>query len=110
MGRRARIIGLLTAFVLASVAVAAATSASAAVAWNLDIHHNQTNFPAGGTGQYWFDVANVGGTDTSGTITLVVNLPSGLMRNSVTVVPGPFLDDADLNWSCPGTAGATKIT
>jgi hypothetical protein len=80
-----------------------AGSASAAPIWNLDVHHHQTNFPPGGTGQYWFDTNNVGDTATSGTTTLTINLPSGITRNSV-------LDNAnDLNWGCPGKAGDSVI-
>ncbi len=63
---------------------ACATAASAAPVWNLDIHHNQTNFAPGGTGQLWFDVNNVGTTASSGPSRLTVNLPKGLTRKTVT--------------------------
>ncbi len=61
--------------------------------------------PLGGLPEYWFDVTNVGDTATSGTITLTINLPGGITRDSVRV-------DAvtRLHWSCPGSPGATIIT
>lgn len=83
---------------------------SAAPVWNLDIHHNETNFPPGGTAEYWFDIDNVGDADSSGTITLTVNLPPGaLSLNQVTHVENP-LALPEVSWSCPGSPGITKIT
>jgi hypothetical protein len=55
--------------------------------------------------EYWFDVANVGDTASSGLVTLTVNLPSGLTRRAVQL--STF---STTNWSCPGPADSTKIT
>jgi hypothetical protein len=81
-----------------------ASSAKAVPVWNLDLHHNQTNFAPGGTGQYWPDLRNVGDTDTNGTITLTVTLPKGLTRDAVygTEEPGGKIPNI---WSCPGSPG-----
>src|SRR6478609_7286892 len=96
-----RRIALLT--VLSALGILSfAASASAATIWNLDIHHNQTNFPPGGKAQLWFDVNNVGSTDSSGPITLSVKLPAGLSRAKVGENATDFVD---FKWSCPGSAG-----
>jgi hypothetical protein len=83
-----------------------ASSASAATVWNLDIHHNETNFPPGGKAQYWFDVNNVGDTPSDEAMTLTIQLPPGLTRSSI-------MEDTDaaplVIWSCPGSAGQTTI-
>src|ERR1051326_2422256 len=92
-------VALAIAFVFALGAVGTAPAAAAPV-WNLDIHHNETHFPPGETGQYWFDVNNVGDTGTSGPITLTVDLPAGLSLESV----GADQDFLGVqNWSCLGT-------
>jgi hypothetical protein len=83
-----------------------ASQASAAVEWHLDLYHNQSHFPPGGIGQYWFDVYNVGDTDSSGPIKLTLELPPGLTRKKqelITGTPGPA-------WTCPGKAGDKKFT
>jgi hypothetical protein len=94
---------------LAVAVVALLVSAGAAVAapiWNLSIHHNQTNFPPGGSAQYWFEVINVGDQPSSGTVTLTVQLPPGLTRKAVR-----FNDTfGSYPWSCPGSAGASTVT
>ncbi|HUC08090.1 MAG TPA: hypothetical protein VMR96_08370 [Solirubrobacterales bacterium] len=101
-----RRIALLT--VLSALAALGLTGiASAAPIWNLDVHHNETNFPPGGTGQLWFDVNNVGTTDSSGEITLSVTLPKGLTRKKVVEDHGETLP---LKWSCPGSAGEASFT
>jgi hypothetical protein len=85
-------------------------SASAAPVWNLDIHHNETHFPPGGEGQYWFDINNVGDADTSGLIRMTINLPPGVTRRAVMLFPdvnGPF---PTIPWSCPGKAGASTVS
>jgi hypothetical protein len=92
-------LGLLGAF--------GAAPASAAPVWNLDIHHNETNFPPDGTAQLWFDVNNVGATDSSGPITLTVTLPKGLTRNKVAKEQN---DLVYFEWSCPGSAGENSFT
>jgi hypothetical protein len=56
--------------------------------------------------EYWFDLENVGDTASSGTVTLTINLPTGITRNSVrtgNLLP-PFA------WSCPGSPGDSTVT
>jgi hypothetical protein len=91
-----------------------AGAAQAAPAWNLDIHHNQTHFAPGGTGEYWLAVNNVGDADTSGPITLKLNLPNNIKRNSVRSI-GNQDKAANFNkgavaWSCPGSPGDAALT
>jgi hypothetical protein len=101
---------LLRLIPLASVILCLLGAASAQAAepiWNLDIHHNQTNFPPGGTGQYWFDINNVGSSDTEGTITLTVKLPPGITRDSVL---NSGFGTPEVSWKCPGIKGASTFT
>jgi hypothetical protein len=60
-----------------------------------------------------FDVRNVGDSATSGSITLTVQLPTGLSRGSTA--GGDFqlssgYGSANVPWSCPGSPGDTAIT
>jgi len=105
---KARRLGLLLGLSLASVlGLASVSSAADAPVWNLDIHHNETNFPPGGTGEYWFDVDNVGDVASSGPVSLSITLPSGLTgkasRDPISFVQGS-------TWSCPGISGASSFT
>lgn len=77
-----------------------AGSAAAAPVWNLELHHAETNFPPGETGEVWFSIANVGDEETGGPITLTVTLPGGLSRAFV----------AEEGWSCPGSPGDQVVT
>jgi hypothetical protein len=103
-----RRLSLLTSLtVLGVLGMIGAAPAAAAPVWNLDVHHNETNFPPGGTAEYWLEVSNVGDTDTSGPITLTINLPSGLTREQV-------YNEFDFQgpgavWNCPGAAGESTI-
>jgi hypothetical protein len=106
-----------TALSIAFAALAAlglAAGAQANPAWNLDIHHNETNFSPGGAAEYRFDVNNVGDTDSSGPITLTIKLlGGGLSRDSVNL-EGCCDFPASVNygiakWSCPGSPGDTTI-
>jgi hypothetical protein len=84
-------------------------TATAEPIWNLDIHHNETNFPPGGTGEYWFEIANVGDTNSSGPITVTINLQGGLTREyaiTSTDFNGPSPDPV---WNCPGSPGDSTI-
>lgn len=87
-----------------------ASGAQAAPVWNLDLHHNQTHFPPGGSGEYWVSANNVGDTDTSGPVTLKVTLPAGITRDSVRSVSqndkGAFFTTARPN----GAARALRET
>jgi hypothetical protein len=93
---------------IACGALVLATSASATPILNLDIHHHQTNFPSGGTAEYWLEVSNLGDTATSGPVTLTLTLPSGFTRDKVTTfdLPGSPI----YAWSCPGSQGDSSIT
>ena len=51
--RRIALLGVLGA--IGALGSLGAAPASAATTWNLDLHHNQTNFPPGGDRQYWVD-------------------------------------------------------
>jgi hypothetical protein len=100
---------LLSILALCALGGSGASMATAAPVWNLDIHHNQTNFPPGGEAEYWFDVNNVGPTATSGTITLKVNLPSGITRSSVRSGEPGFGGGSGFQWSCPGSPGDATV-
>jgi len=98
---------LLAGLAICALGLLGAAPASASTSWNLDAHHNETNFPPGGTAQLWFDLNNVGDTDSAGAITLTVNLLGGLTRNSITNLG---TTNAGSSWSCPGAPGATTLT
>ncbi len=104
--RRIALLTSLTAIgALGTIGVA---PAAATPVWNLEIHHNETNFAPGANPEYWFDVDNVGDTASSGPITLTVDLPTGLSRNSVRLdneAGGPHPA-----WSCPGSPGDMTLT
>jgi hypothetical protein len=91
-----------------------ASAQAAAPVWNLDLHHNQTHFPPGGTAEYWVAANNLGDADTSGAITLKINLPKGITRHSVRSVfnedKGAFNNYGPAEWSCPGSAGDSSLT
>jgi hypothetical protein len=101
MKRRLVISTILAALCLCGLS---STAASGAVIWNLDLHHNQTHFPPGGEGQYWFDVKNVGDTATSGPITVTLDLPPGVTRKGFI----PFVNPSNL-WTCPGKVGVSSF-
>ncbi len=85
-------------------------ASAASPIWNFDIHHNQTNFPPGGTAQYWFEINNVGPVDTSGQIKLTVNLPNGITRNRVySEIDGVLIPNHVITWSCPGSPGDSTV-
>jgi hypothetical protein len=86
-----------------------AAPAAAATVWNLEMHHNQTDFPPGGKAQYWFDLDNVGSSPSSGPIKLTVELPTGLTRSQVLTSKLGFGKEPELKWSCPGAAGDTTV-
>jgi hypothetical protein len=93
---------------VSAVVLWGAAPAAAAPIWNLDIHHNETDFPPGGTAEYWFDVSNVGDANTSGPVTLTVDLPTGLTRQAVRGNNNGFKNQ--VSWSCPGTEGDSMVT
>jgi hypothetical protein len=102
--RTALLIAVSAATVLGSIGAA---PASADTAWNLDIHHLQTNFAPGGEGQYWFDVNNVGNSDSQGQVKLTIDLPVGVTRNDV--FEGGF-GHPETHWECPGSPGDISFT
>jgi hypothetical protein len=93
---------------LAAIACLGAAPASASPVWNLDLHHVETNFPAGGEAQYWVEPFNAGDESTSGTYTVTVHLPKGLTRERVYDAFGNLLNPP-VGWSCPGSVGDTTI-
>jgi uncharacterized repeat protein (TIGR01451 family) len=94
---------------LGVLAPSAAVAAPTGPIWNLDIHHDQTNFPPGGNAELTFDVRNVGETATTGPVTLTVHLPAGLTRESFRIDVGTAEGD-EKNWACPGSPGDTTFT
>lgn len=63
---RIRRFAVVVAFVvLGALGTATGASALSPPELNLDMHSNQTYFQPGGEAAFWFDVANVGGTETS---------------------------------------------
>ncbi|HET8861901.1 MAG TPA: hypothetical protein VFM94_01455 [Solirubrobacterales bacterium] len=112
--RRLTMLSLLTAFT--ALGAAGVAPAAGAPAWNLDVHHNQTVFEPGTNAQYWIDLDNVGDAETSGPITVTVNLPAGLTRKAVLLgIPGTGFVAGQGNvessniFNCPGAAGDTTI-
>ncbi len=59
-----------------------------------------------GSAEYWFDVSNVGDAASSGLVTLTINLPTGITRNSVA----QEIQGGSATWSCPGSAGTSTVT
>ncbi len=105
-----RRLALLSTLALCSLCLLGASSATAAApVWNLDIHHNETNFSPGSTAEYWFEVNNVGDAASSGPITLKVNLPTGL---TVAAVRTNALSNVGfgLTWNCTGAPGSKTLT
>lgn len=101
---------LLSVLAIVGVFGAVATApASAATVWNLELHHNQTNFPPGGSADYWINVNNVGDTASSGPITLTVDLPAGVtfqsMRQNTSTA-----QEIHAEWTCAGPAGGSVVT
>ena len=107
---------LLTALsALGALSFAGAAPAAAAPIWNLDIHHYQTHFAPGpkagvAHGLYAFDVNNVGGTSSSGPVSLKVELPPGLSLYYAVEYNGDFGVWPTVNWSCPYVEGASTVT
>ena len=58
--------------------------------------------------ELWLEIVNVGPDPTSGPLTLTVQLPAGITRNSVRF--NNFLELDPAAWSCPGSPGALVIT
>jgi hypothetical protein len=92
------------------LACGARADAATGPVWNLDIHHDQTNFTPGGTAELTFDVRNVGDSATTGPITLTVNLPAGITRESVLLDNGTTTVSAEKDWTCPGSPGDSAFT
>jgi hypothetical protein len=94
----------------AAAALLGAVPATAATIWNLDIHHNPTNF-SHSNGQYWIELANTGDTNSSGPITLTLDLPPGVFaRTGVETHAGFGGGVSNVSWDCPGFVGETTIT
>jgi hypothetical protein len=99
---------ILTGICLAALVGSTGSAASLTLpTWKLEIHHRETNFPPGGTGEYWFNVTNTGDFPTFGPVTLTADLPEGLTLNKVrwSATEPPIL------WSCPDAdPGDTTVT
>jgi hypothetical protein len=95
---------LVVGALLAAQFAVAVGVAQAAPLWNLDIHHDQTNFPPGGTAELSFDLRNLGDSPSSGPVTLAVDLPAGLTRDSFRLDTGTF-NGTETVWTCPGSSG-----
>jgi hypothetical protein len=109
-----RRLALLTSLAaVGALSLTGAAGAGAAPVWNFDIHHNQTDFPPGGTAEYWLDMANVGDTDSSGPITVTFKLPAGLTREYLETtsgsVPHDYTRGGQVSWQCPGGPGDSTI-
>jgi len=91
---------------LVALTVLAATAAAAPI-WHIDLHHNETNFPPGGTAQYWVELNNLGDTASSGPITVTVKLPKGITRDAA--LTNAFDGPLNLQWKCPGVAGESAF-
>jgi hypothetical protein len=89
--------------------LAAAAPAAAAPVWNLDIHHNETNFTPGGTAEYWFETANIGSTESAGLVTLTVHLGDGVSLESVRE-RGNGGENPRPAWTCIGSSTVTCTT
>ncbi len=101
--------GILAAALLTAQAALGTSGATAQPLWNLDMHHEQTDFPPGGTGELSFDVRNLGDTASSGTTTLHVSLPTGI------TFAADHLDSATVNgtgtaWECRNAAGKSSFS
>jgi uncharacterized repeat protein (TIGR01451 family) len=105
-----RRLALLTALGALGSGFAGASPAAASTVWNLDLHHNETHFAPGETAQYWVSLNNVGDTPSSGKITVTVNLPKGITRD--TVLPGETesFPGVEESWICPGSVGDKSFT
>jgi uncharacterized repeat protein (TIGR01451 family) len=105
--RRLALLTSLTA--IAALGLIGVAPAAASPLFSLDMHHNQTNFPPGGTAEYSFDVENIGDADNTGPVTVTLQLPPGLTRHSVR---SEFytLEGQNIAWKCPGAPGDTTVT
>jgi uncharacterized repeat protein (TIGR01451 family) len=104
-GKAIRTIGAATAaLTLLLLSAASASAMTTTPVWNLEVHHNQTNFQPGEKAEYWIDLFNVGDVDSSGPVTVTVQLPPGITRDYTRRNTPP------LNWECPGAPGDTVIT
>ncbi|HXS32311.1 MAG TPA: hypothetical protein VN758_00885, partial [Solirubrobacterales bacterium] len=103
--------GILLKSALGALALVSlgAGPAGAEVIWNIDLHHNETNFAPGETGQYWVDLENAGDSASSGAITVQVKLPNGITRDKALLGPPNGAASSEI-WSCPGIAGDKSFT
>jgi len=104
-----RRLALLSVLATAALTAIAAAPAGASPVLDLDIHHNQTNFPPGGEADYWFDIDNVGDSPTSGQIKVTIDLPSGLTFASAHENTNTEIFGGNLFWSCPSAVGASTV-
>ncbi len=87
----------------------AAGSALASPRWLLDVHHDETNFPPGGTAELSFDIRNIGESASSGTTTLHVSLPAGITFVAARLDPSNF-DGTLTPFECRGATGKSSFS
>jgi hypothetical protein len=97
---------LLSICAAAALLGAATASADTPPTWHFDLHHNETNFAPGETGEYWFEPINIGGTPTSGPVTIRTELPAGLTVDNVRKI-GSF---PNYSWTCDAVTGASTVS
>lgn len=103
-----RLAQLLALAGLAAIGSFGTASAASPPTFNLDIHHNETSFPPGGIGEYWFDLANIGDTAASGPIKVTVDLPEGITLNRAD---NRFTTPAygELGWECVEVSAGSVV-
>ncbi len=103
--KRQRLLLLAALAICAIGARGAAPALAAGPAWNLEMHHEQTNFSPGGKAQYRLDLSNVGAGPSSGPISVTVQLPVGITLDRVIPGEEEFNSNAPvLTWSCTGAS------
>lgn len=81
-----RRLGVLLALLIAMLAVPAlASAATASPGWYIVPAVFPTNFVAGGSGSYVFEISNQGAASTSGSFTITDTLPAGVTETSASV-------------------------
>lgn len=97
---------LIVVCVTGLIVSAGSAAADAPTTWKLDLHHRETKFAPGGTGEYWVYVTNIGDEDSSGPVTVTLELPTGMTLESTR----PNGDWSYVMWECPTAPGETTVT
>jgi hypothetical protein len=83
-----------------------ATAASTTPLWNVEVHHAETNFKPGGKAEYWIELFNVGDVDSSGPVSVTVDLPAGITFDYARV----DVRNPSASWQCPALPGDQTVT